>query len=110
MICDTLAGFQTVLTKTFDPVSSSREKAQEERQGRQQERRRQRWSSCQLLSTKKPQTVSQTQVSKPVPRALTKVKLNSVHDLEVLIDSGADESLMEWGLAKKFGRDWRASH
>ena len=28
-ICDTLTGFQGALTKTFDPVSSSREKAQE---------------------------------------------------------------------------------
>ena len=28
-ICDTLTGFQASLTKTFDPVSSSREKAQE---------------------------------------------------------------------------------
>ena len=27
--CDTIAGFQAALTKTFDPVSSSREKAQE---------------------------------------------------------------------------------
>ena len=29
MICETVAGFQTALTKTFDPVCSSREKAQE---------------------------------------------------------------------------------
>lgn len=28
-ICDTLTGFQEALTRTFDPVSSSREKAQE---------------------------------------------------------------------------------
>lgn len=28
-VCDTLAGLQGALTKTFDPVSSSREKAQE---------------------------------------------------------------------------------
>ena len=28
-ICETVAGFQTALTKTFDPVCSSREKAQE---------------------------------------------------------------------------------
>ena len=28
-ICETVAGFQTALTKTFDPVCSNREKAQE---------------------------------------------------------------------------------
>lgn len=43
------------------------------------------------------------QVSKPVPRTLTKIKLNSVYDIEALIDSGADESLMDWGLARKLG-------
>lgn len=47
--------------------------------------------------------MSQIQVSKPVPRTLTKIKLNSVYDIEALIDSGADESLMDWGLARKLG-------
>ena len=45
-------------------------------------------SSCLV---KMSQAVSQIQVSKPVPRTLTKV-----NDLEVLIGSGADESLMDW--------------
>ena len=57
-------------------------------------------SSCPV---KKSQAVSQIQASKPVSRTLTKVKLNSAYDLEALIDSGADESLMDWGLARRLG-------
>ena len=79
----------------------------EEHQKRQQEGR---WFYCggvgHLISScpvKKSQVVSQIQVSKPVPCTLTKVKLNSVNDLEVRSDSGADESLMDWGLAISLG-------
>ena len=57
-------------------------------------------SSC---PAKKSQVVSKIQASKPVSRTLTKVKLNSAYDLEALIDSGADESLMDWGLARRLG-------
>lgn len=41
--------------------------------------------------------------SSPVPRTLTRVTLrrHTATYLEALIGSGADESLMKWGLAKK---------
>ena len=55
-------------------------------------------SSC---PAKKLQAVSQSQASKSTIRNLTKVKLNTTHAIEALIDSGADESLMDWGLAHK---------
>ena len=78
---------------------------QEERQKRRQEGRcfycggtGHLVSSC---PAKKTPRVSANQVSKTTFRVLTKVKLNSWHDMEVLIDSGADESLMDWNLARK---------
>ena len=45
--------------------------------------------------------MSPNQVAKTDFRTLTRVTLNSLHVMNVLIDSGADESLMDWGLAKK---------
>ena len=45
--------------------------------------------------------VSSNQVAKTAVHVLTQVKLNSLFDMDVLIDSGADESLMDWNLAKK---------
>ena len=81
----------------------------EERQKRQQEGRcfycgnpGHLISSCPV---KKKPTVSSNQVSKTNSRSLTSVTLNSVHIMEVMIDSGADESLMDWGLAHKLQLD-----
>ena len=50
---------------------------------------------------KKTRGVSSNQVSKTAVRILTKVKLDSQYDVEAMIDSGADESLMDWNLAQK---------
>ena len=55
-------------------------------------------SSC---PAKKTPAVSSNQVSKTNFHTLTQVTLNSLHVMEVMIDSGADESLMDWGLANK---------
>ena len=78
---------------------------QEERQKRRQEGRcfhcggtGHLVSSC---PAKKTPGVSANQVSKTTFRVLTKVKINSGHDMDVLIDSGTDESLMDWNLARK---------
>ena len=49
--------------------------------------------------------VSSNQVAKTAVRVLTQVKLNSQYYMDVLIDSGADESLMDWNLAKKLHID-----
>ena len=49
--------------------------------------------------------MSSNQVSKTNFRTLTPVTLNSLHEMEVMIDSGADESLMDWGLAHKLQLD-----
>ena len=59
-------------------------------------------SSCPV---KKTLGVSSNQVSKTAVRVLTKVKLNSQYDMEAMIDSGADESLMVWNLARKLQLD-----
>ena len=55
--------------------------------------------------TKRSLTGSQVAASGPVSRTLTKVKVthHTVTNLEALIDSGADESLMDWGLAEGLG-------
>lgn len=49
--------------------------------------------------------MSQVAAAGPVSRTLTKVKVtnHSVTNLDALIDSGADESLMDWGLAEELG-------
>ena len=51
------------------------------------------------------QAVSHVTASHHVPRTLTNVTIihRTVSDREALIDSGADESLMSWGLAKELG-------
>ena len=58
--------------------------------------------SCPAKASRK---VSHVTVSSPVQRILTKITIthHTATDLEVLIDSGADESLMDWWLAKKLG-------
>ena len=78
--------------------------SQEERQKRRQEGRcfycgetGHLVSSC---PAKKGPVVSSNQVAKTTVRVLTQVKLNSLYDMDVF-DSGADESLMDWNLAKK---------
>ena len=61
-----------------------------------------------LVSTcpvKKHRGVSSNQVSKTAVRVLTKVMLNSHFEMEAMIDSGADESLMDWNLARKLQID-----
>ena len=61
-----------------------------------------------LISTcpiKKDRRVSSNQVSKTTVRVLTKIKLNSQYEMEAMIDSGADESLMDWNLARKLQID-----
>uniref|UniRef100_A0A671YIT6 Gypsy retrotransposon integrase-like protein 1 n=1 Tax=Sparus aurata TaxID=8175 RepID=A0A671YIT6_SPAAU len=57
--------------------------------------------------TKKSLVVSLVSASTSPPRTLTKVQVKHHTDteLEALIDSGADESLMDWGLARKLGLD-----
>lgn len=79
----------------------------EERQRRQQEGRCFYYGGVGhligLCPVKRNQAVSHVQVFKPVPRTLTKIKLNNVWEVDVLIDSGADESLMDWGLARRLG-------
>ncbi|CAJ1060073.1 hypothetical protein F2P81_006018 [Xyrichtys novacula] len=54
---------------------------------------------------KQASAVSQFEASKPVSRTLTKVQLihHTVNNLEELIDSGADESLMDCELVEKLG-------
>ena len=105
--------------RTFSPVASEKppqlveEPMQlgrarltlEERQKRQQEGRcfycgnpGHLISSC---PAKKKPSVSSNQVSKTKFRTLTPVILNSLHEMKVMIDSGADESLMDWALAHK---------
>ena len=59
-------------------------------------------SSC---PAKKAPGMSSNMVSKTTVRFLTKVKLNSQYDMEVMIDSGADKSLMDWNLARKLQID-----
>ena len=83
--------------------------SQEERQKRRQEGRcfycgetGHLVSSC---PAKRTPVVSSNQVAKTAVRVLTQVKLNSQFDMDVLIDSGADESLMDWNLAKKLHID-----
>ena len=49
--------------------------------------------------------MSSNQVAKSAVRVLTPVTINSHIDMEVLIDSGADESLMDANLAKKLHID-----
>ena len=55
--------------------------------------------------TKKSLAVSHVAASSLTARTLTKVQVkhHTDTDLEALIDSGADESLMDWGLARKLG-------
>ena len=55
--------------------------------------------------TKKSLVVSHVTASSSTVRTLTKVQVKHHNDteLEALIDSGADESLMDWGLARKLG-------
>uniref|UniRef100_A0A671VHH1 Uncharacterized protein n=2 Tax=Sparus aurata TaxID=8175 RepID=A0A671VHH1_SPAAU len=59
-------------------------------------------SSC---PAKGSQAVSYVPTVSQMPRTLTKITLthHTATDLEALIDSGADESLMDWGLARKLG-------
>ena len=54
---------------------------------------------------KKSQAVSHVPSSSSVPCTLTKVTImhHTATDLEGLMDSGVDESLMDWGLAKRLG-------
>ena len=59
-------------------------------------------SSC---PAKKAPVVSSNQIAKSAVRVLTQVKLNAKWDMKVLVDSGADESLMDWNLAKKLHID-----
>ena len=55
--------------------------------------------------TKRSLAVSHVAASSPTARTLTKVQVKHHTDteLEALIDSGADESLMDWGLARRLG-------
>ena len=83
--------------------------SQEERQKRRQEGRcfycgetGHLVSSC---PAKKVPGVSSNQVATTTVHVLTQVKLNSQYDMDVMIDSGADESLMDWNLAKKLQID-----
>lgn len=82
----------------------------EERRRRQQEG----WcfycgQSVHLVATcpvKKCTVVSQFTASAPAPRCLTPVKIihhATTTDLRAIIDSGADESLMDLGLAEEMG-------
>ena len=59
-------------------------------------------SSCPV---KRIQAVSSNQVAKSTVRVLTPVTINSHLDMNVMIDSGADESLMDYNLAKKLHID-----
>ena len=54
---------------------------------------------------KRSVTMNQATISDPTARQLTKVKvMHSIPtELEALKDSGADENLMDWGLAEKLG-------
>uniref|UniRef100_A0A3B4U1I2 ribonuclease H n=1 Tax=Seriola dumerili TaxID=41447 RepID=A0A3B4U1I2_SERDU len=59
-----------------------------------------------VCPVKTAQVKSQSTVSGPVSRNLTSIKVThntTVIELNVLIDSGADESLMDWGIAKRLG-------
>ena len=83
--------------------------SQEERQKRRQEGRcfycGETGNLVSVCPAKRTRGVSSNQVAKTAVRALTQVKLNSQFELDVLIDSGADESLMDWNLAKKLNID-----
>ena len=59
-------------------------------------------SSCPV---KKTPRVSSNQIAKSAVRMLTRVQLDSKWDMDVLVDSGADESLMDWNLAEKLHID-----
>ena len=61
--------------------------------------------SLPTVLTKKSMAVSHVLASSPTSCTLTKVQVMHRTDteLEALIDSGADESLMDWGLARKLG-------
>ena len=58
-----------------------------------------------VCSAKRSTVVSQFTVSSSVSRTLTTVKVihHTATELGALIDSGADESLMDWGLAEELG-------
>ena len=51
------------------------------------------------------QAVSYVLTVSPMPHTLTRITVihHTATDLEALIDSGEDESLMDWGLARKLG-------
>ena len=55
---------------------------------------------------KAARTTGQSTASGSAPRSLTSIKVThntTVIELDVLIDSGADESLMDWEMAKRLG-------
>ncbi|KAM3619957.1 uncharacterized protein V6R79_016353 [Siganus canaliculatus] len=119
-LCASVTDFRAALRRVFDPVSTDREKARElsrlrqgnnesvagrglqkgflgsKHQGRPLPTAR-HWIS----STKRTTGVSQFKTPESIPRKLTPIKItchNTPVHLQALIDSGADESLIDWDL------------
>ncbi|MPV02325.1 hypothetical protein FVA96_24315, partial [Escherichia coli] len=94
-----------------EPMQMGRARlSQEERQRRYQEGRcfycGERGHLITACPVKANQSVSQVAEVTPTPRRLTTVRIKHRDknlELGVLIDSGADESLIDWGLAQRLG-------